>query len=175
MAKTKIARFNELREKSVRSNGEQDEFLLLYKELVKENCPGIKPQSQGWLDLRGSVFHMDQSHPRVAKIFQLMERSESGRTITDVEAKQFQWETDLLGDEIRPLAEAMQRGKPPVSRRTQAYVKYLASPPLPKPPMFHESVDGVECERCGVKKEFWERCHDCSKIRWYTRRMVRGR
>jgi hypothetical protein len=128
MGKSKIARFNELREKSVRTKGEQDEFLLLYKELVTKNRPGIKSPSQGWLDLLGSVFHMDQSHPRVAKIFELMQKAESGATITDVEANVFQRETDLLGDEISPIWEAAHRGKPPVSRKTQAYVKYLASP-----------------------------------------------
>jgi hypothetical protein len=174
MAKSKIARFNELREKSVRSNAEQDEFQLLYRELVKENRPGIKSHSQGWFELMGSVFHLDQSHPRVAKIFQLMQKSECGAMITDVEANVFQRETDLLGDEISPIWEDMRQGHS-VLKRVDAIAKSLISPRLPKPPMFHESVDGVECNRCGVKKEFWERIPDCSRVRLNTRRLRRGR
>jgi hypothetical protein len=110
----------------------------------------------------GSIFHVDQSHPRVARIFELMQKAESGATITDDETKEFQRETDLLGNEIIPIWNAAHQGKS-VSKRVEATVKFLASPPLPKSPMKHESVqsvDGVECRRCGLQKEFWERSPD---------------
>ena len=113
-------------------------------------------------------FHVDPSHPRVARIFELMQKAESGATITAIEEKIFQWETDLLVDEIISNLG-------PVSYKAKCYLKYRVSPRLPKPLTNHESVDGVECKRCGLKKEFWVISPDCGKFHIYSRKWVRGR
>jgi hypothetical protein len=124
-------------------------------------------QSEHWLNSM-KRFHLDLRHPRVARIFELMQKAERGATITAIEAKVFQWEADLLVDEI--MSNLGQ-----VSYKAKCYVKYRVSPRLPKPLMNHESADGVECKRCGLKKEFWVISPDCGKFHIYSRKWVRGR
>ena len=101
-------------------------------------------KSDHWLDSMKRL-NVDLNHPGVARIFELMQKAENGATITAIEAKVFQWESDLLVDEIISNLG-------PVSKKAQAYWKYRASATLPKPPKNHESVGGVECKRCGMKK-----------------------
>jgi len=78
---------------------------------VPEDKPKDKPflfwmrNSKGWLDGVKKSYGVDESHPRVARIFELHQKAETVG-ITYDEWKEFRKEHNLLDDELIPIWSA---------------------------------------------------------------------
>jgi hypothetical protein len=140
---------------------------------ISRRPPGVS-RSLHWLDELKKfygAYGADESHPRVARVFGLIQKAESG-AITAQETEEFRKEIDLLQDDLvtiwnaaHPNTLQLQREKP-ISKFKEAYWRYLISPGPDKPPVPHEPTEeGSECKRCGQKKIYWERQPSCSLVK----------
>jgi hypothetical protein len=141
---------------------------------IRRRLPGVS-RSQHWLDeVKGfyGAYGVDESHPRVARVLAFIQKAETGGILTNEEAEEFRKEIDLLQDDLiavwnaaHPTTLQLHREEP-ISKRTEAYWRYLISPGPDKPPVPHEPTqEGSECKRCGQKKIYWERWPDCSLVK----------
>jgi hypothetical protein len=95
---------------------------------INRRPPGVS-RSQHWLDeVKGfyGAYGVDESHPRVARVFGLIQKAETG-AITAEETEKFRKEIDLLQDDLIAVWNAahpkmlQRRREKPISKFTEFY------------------------------------------------------